>query len=127
MTAKKRAAVEVPEPVVVATRCSVCDLPWEGHGAEPSVMDCVRLLKARVPRPYVAPVIPWYPRFIDHMGSWQCGICGAWITNSNFATHYCAGRYVTTCGTSAGNINGSVVSNVVNGAIPVQSTATVST
>lgn len=40
-----------PEPVIVAMVCSICNLPWEEHCEDPSdqptLMDCIRLLKAR--------------------------------------------------------------------------------
>lgn len=40
-----------PEPVIVAMVCSICNLPWDEHCEDPSdqptLMDCIRLLKAR--------------------------------------------------------------------------------
>lgn len=48
-----------PQPVVVQTVCSLCDLPWEDHGDEPSALDCIRLLKER-PATTVCPG-PHYP------------------------------------------------------------------
>lgn len=35
-----------PEPVHTSTVCSVCGQPWASHGEKPTVMDCVRVLKA---------------------------------------------------------------------------------
>ena len=59
-----------PKPVVVETRCSECDLPWEDHGDNPTLLDCIRLLKEQPktvtytypwyqPYPYQTPTITW--------------------------------------------------------------------
>lgn len=37
----------VPSPVVKVVVCSVCDEPWGKHN-EPTILECVRLLKVRV-------------------------------------------------------------------------------
>lgn len=39
-----------PEPIVVRTLCSLCDLDWEPHGDEPTTADCIRLLKIELSR-----------------------------------------------------------------------------
>lgn len=75
-----------PQPVVTSTICSLCDEPWESHGDDPTVLDCLRLLKAKryTPSPYVNPVASYY----------QCPSCGQWV----YGTHNCFGRwwYTTT-------------------------------
>lgn len=48
----------VPEPVVVSMVCSLCGEPWQLH-AEPSVLECIRLLKLR--RGWAVPYIQ-YPQ-----------------------------------------------------------------
>lgn len=49
-----------PTPVSKWIVCSVCDLDWNAHGPSPTLMDCVRLLKARgVYQPY-----PHYPTYV---------------------------------------------------------------
>lgn len=67
----------VPQPVVTAQKCSICELDWSLHGVDPTVLDCIRLLKARIPsvtinvpivRPYVA---PWYPVPIPVYPNWS--------------------------------------------------------
>ena len=55
-----------PQPVVVTTVCSLCGEGWELHGDNPTTLDCIRLLKARIPtvtitRPYVVPAYPYTP------------------------------------------------------------------
>lgn len=53
-----------PAPVVVETRCSLCDLPWEDHSDDPTTADCIRLLKAQLAvRPTVVYVDRWYPHY----------------------------------------------------------------
>jgi hypothetical protein len=58
-----------PEPVAVTTICSVCGLPWQDHGKDPTTEDCIRLLKDELasrpitaPQPYPVPSrpFPWY-------------------------------------------------------------------
>lgn len=47
-----------PSPVPQFIVCSVCDLPWSSHSPDPTLMDCIKLLKQRTmwnPRPR-----PWY-------------------------------------------------------------------
>lgn len=39
-----------PQPVPTEVKCSECGLPWDGHGDEPTLADCVRLLKAELAR-----------------------------------------------------------------------------
>jgi hypothetical protein len=40
-----------PEPIVVSTICSQCGLNWDLHGDNPSLLDCIRLLKAEIAKP----------------------------------------------------------------------------
>jgi hypothetical protein len=35
-----------PKPVVTAQVCSLCGLPWDGHGEQPTIEKCVELLRA---------------------------------------------------------------------------------
>ena len=44
-----------PEPKTVSVVCSVCDQPWDKHGAKPTLEDCVRLLKAELAKRSVYP------------------------------------------------------------------------
>ncbi len=37
-----------PEPVVVSTVCSLCGELWEPHGPNPTTLDCIRVLKAKM-------------------------------------------------------------------------------
>jgi len=37
-----------PEPKTIRVECTVCGLPWDAHGADPTLEDCVRLLKAEL-------------------------------------------------------------------------------
>lgn len=53
--------MDIPQPVVVATVCSLCDEPWEDHGPEPTVLDCIRLLKARPYQTVIVNPSPWVP------------------------------------------------------------------
>lgn len=55
-----------PEPISINIVCSLCGEGWSGHGADPTTLDCIRLLKAKVrTQPYVYPVHP--------NGWWQSG------------------------------------------------------
>lgn len=36
-----------PSPVSKWVVCAICDLDWTSHGPDPTLMDCIRLLKAR--------------------------------------------------------------------------------
>jgi hypothetical protein len=40
-----------PSPVPVAIVCSECELPWDDHGAKPTLEDCIRLLKVERSKP----------------------------------------------------------------------------
>jgi len=40
-----------PQPVNKYVVCSVCDFPWSMHGDDPTLMDCIRILKQHVVRP----------------------------------------------------------------------------
>lgn len=37
-----------PKPKATAVVCSVCGLPWGGHGSEPTLLTCVELLRAEL-------------------------------------------------------------------------------
>lgn len=37
-----------PEPVVIQTICSMCQLDWAAHGEDPTTEDCIRLLKVEL-------------------------------------------------------------------------------
>lgn len=50
-----------PEPKVIYVVCTVCDCAWEAHGPDPTLMDCIRLLKAKTYNPTVFK--PWYHTF----------------------------------------------------------------
>lgn len=52
-----------PVPVVVTTICSLCDLPWEDHGEDPTTSDCIRLLKAKVVAQSQTPFIIYKDRW----------------------------------------------------------------
>lgn len=50
-----------PTPVSKWIVCSVCDLDWNAHGPNPTLMNCISLLKARnVTQPY-----PWHYQWRD--------------------------------------------------------------
>jgi hypothetical protein len=51
-----------PEPVVVTTICSMCSLPWEQHGADPTTEDCIRLLKLELAKRPAVVTYPVYPQ-----------------------------------------------------------------
>ena len=72
-----------PEPVIRSTVCSLCDEPWESHGDDPTVLDCIRLLKAKRYTP------PYVPSYTPITAGYQCASCGQWV----FGTHHCIGRY----------------------------------
>lgn len=42
-----------PQPIPKDMICSECGLDWDVHPKNPRRRDCIDLLKARVPRPYV--------------------------------------------------------------------------
>lgn len=55
MPARKTASADEPrpEPVPMQVKCSVCAQDWDKHGDNPTVVDCVRVLKAELAkRPY---------------------------------------------------------------------------
>ena len=77
-----------PEPVVVSTVCSLCDQPWEAHGATPTTLDCIRLLKA-LPRvsysqPYIYPVLtPWQWTYNQNtLNDGHAITCGSFTTST---------------------------------------------
>lgn len=75
-----------PQPVIVNTICSLCGEPWEQHGDKPTTLDCIRLLKAKVP---VAPiVIQPYPLPNTVPVGYHCGLCGQWV----YGYHVCRAR-----------------------------------
>lgn len=46
-----------PSPVSKWVVCAICDLDWTSHGPDPTLMDCIRLLKNRN---YYTQPYPWY-------------------------------------------------------------------
>lgn len=50
-----------PEPVPLSLVCSLCAEPWDLHGDEPTVLDCIRILKAKAPIFPSYPTLPSYP------------------------------------------------------------------
>lgn len=69
-----------PEPVVIDTRCSLCNEKWESHGDSPTTLDCIRLLRAELARrpqtwtinqtpPAPAVPMPWQTPVINRIAS----------------------------------------------------------
>jgi hypothetical protein len=50
-----------PTPVHVKTECSLCGLDWDKHPDEPTVYDCVELLKVEAAKPPITQYVPYYP------------------------------------------------------------------
>jgi hypothetical protein len=50
-----------PTPVHVKTECSLCGLDWDKHPDEPTVYDCVELLKVEAAKPPITKYVPYYP------------------------------------------------------------------
>lgn len=45
-----------PTKIAVQFKCTVCDLAWERHPENPTIEDCIRLLKSdALPRLYPTP------------------------------------------------------------------------
>lgn len=51
-----RDKIPTPEPVPKDLICSICDQPWSLHPDDATVLDCVKLLKAKIPI-----TLPTYP------------------------------------------------------------------
>lgn len=66
MSPKPKPEAPKPEPVVVQQVCSLCGEDWNGHIAddkEPTVLDCIRVLKERAAKPsswYLPNTTGWY-------------------------------------------------------------------
>ena len=41
----------VPEPVVTKQICSICAEDWDEHPDDPTILDCVEILRAKRPEP----------------------------------------------------------------------------
>lgn len=63
-----------PQPVPQFIVCSLCGEPWAGHGDDPTTLDCIRLLKAKV-----RPSWQWQPNWTYTLGA---AAGGSW-SNSN--------------------------------------------
>lgn len=77
-----------PEPKHVVTVCSVCELPWEDHGEDPTLETCVGLLAAELKKPR-----PSGNTFIYGYGH-TCARCGQYV-NGN---HTCYPHWTYTVG-----------------------------
>lgn len=42
--------VPTPKPVVIEQECSVCELDWDRHPDNPTIEDCIELLKTELTR-----------------------------------------------------------------------------
>jgi len=77
----------IPTPVPEQVVCSVCSLPWENHGEEPQVDDCVRLLLAEVER-LKLPIVGDWP-MLPNLG-WPTSPMVEWwrypVTTTNTTT-----------------------------------------
>jgi hypothetical protein len=52
------AAQKKPEPVSTRVVCSICGLNWDTHPADPTLLDCVELLKGELARRVVPLTVP---------------------------------------------------------------------
>lgn len=50
-----------PTPEHVKTVCSLCGLDWDKHPDEPTVYDCIELLKVAANKPPRVEYVPYYP------------------------------------------------------------------
>jgi hypothetical protein len=69
-----------PTPKHVVTICSVCELPWEDHGDDPTLETCVRLLAQELKKRQA-------PTWVYPISGWWCYSCRQWV----YGYHTCFG------------------------------------
>ena len=84
-----------PEPVPVNVVCSLCGEAWASHreeNGEVSTLECIRLLKAKVPTPVVVWRDRWYPTYpqptYPTYPTYPTWIGGTGTISPNTTTHY---------------------------------------
>lgn len=66
----KNTSLPIPEPVPTNVVCSACGEQWSLHGENPTLLDCIRVLKMyRQPRP-----VPYYPWYTNPIITYTTGI-----------------------------------------------------
>lgn len=86
-----------PTPKHIVTVCSICELPWQNHGEDPTLETCVRLLAAELKKRST-------PGWVTPTGYW-CYRCSSYVYPGHICYRPWTITYTTNTGQSSQLVN----------------------